>query len=142
MASFGETKPLPTQARVVIIGGGAIGSSVAYHLSKFGMKDIILLESGSIGCGTTWHAAGLIGQMRGTESETKLSGVYGTKLYAELEAETGFATGYRKTGSLTLATCKDRHTHITRQASRAKAFGIDAHIISPKEAKVREFFFC
>lgn len=85
-----------------------IGCSVAYHLAQVNKdhwkgSDIVLLESGSIGCGTTWHAAGLVGQMRPTAQETQMSGVYGTKLYAELEKETGFATGFRRCGSLTLA---------------------------------------
>lgn len=112
-----------------------VGCSVAYHLAKLGWgSDTVLLESGAISCGTTWHAAGLVGQMRATASETQLSGVYGTQLYAALEAETGVATGFRRVGSLTLARTLDRLTLLKRNASRAKAYGIEAHIISGAEA--------
>lgn len=132
---FSDKRPFPTQSRVVIIGGGVVGCSVAYHLAKMGWgKYVVLVESGQISCGTTWHAAGLIGQMRSTASETQLSGVYGCKLYSELEAETGVATGFRRVGSLTLARTLDRLTLLKRNASRARAYGIEAHIISGKEA--------
>lgn len=121
--------------RVAIIGGGVVGCSVAYHLGRLGWGgDTLLLEGGALSCGTTWHAAGLIGQMRATASETQLSGVYGTQLYASLEAETGVATGFRRVGSLTLARTLDRLTLLKRNASRAKAYGIEAHIISGAEA--------
>jgi len=132
---LGQNRPLPTQSRVVIVGGGVIGCSVAYHLAKEGWKDVVVLESGSIGGGTTWHAAGLIGQMRGNNAETQLSGVYGCKLYSELEAETGLATGFKQCGSLTIATNEDRMTFLRRNATRAKAYGIEADIISPEETK-------
>jgi 4-methylaminobutanoate oxidase (formaldehyde-forming) len=92
-----------------------------------------LLEQGSIGCGTTWHAAGLVGQLRPTPSEIYLS-CYGSKLYSELENETGQSTGFKRTGSLTLAQCDDRIIALKRSAARAKAFDIEAHIISPQEA--------
>ena len=87
--------PFPSHARVVIIGGGIIGCSVAYHLTKLGWTDVLLLEQGRLSCGTTWHAAGLVGQLRAQESMTKLIR-YSTALYAELEADTGLATGWKK----------------------------------------------
>src|SRR5579862_918222 len=93
---------VPSQSRVVVIGGGIIGCSVAYHLTKAGWREVVLLEQGQLSCGTTWHAAGLVGQLRAQESMTKLIR-YSTKLYAELEAETGLATGWRNCGSLSVA---------------------------------------
>lgn len=130
------TPPFPTTARTVIIGGGAIGSSVAYHLAKLGRKDIVILEQGTVGCGTTWHAAGLVGQLRPTPSEIYLS-CYGSQLYSELEMETGQATGFRRCGSLTLAQTDDRMIALKRSAARAKAFNIEAYMISPSEAGER-----
>ena len=79
--SAGEKARVPSRAKVVIIGGGVVGCSIAYHLTKLGINDVCLLESGQLTCGTTWHAAGLIGQLRTTRSETELSGIYGAKLY-------------------------------------------------------------
>jgi glycine/D-amino acid oxidase-like deaminating enzyme len=126
---------LPTQARVVIVGGGVIGCSVAYHLAKLGITDVVLLERARLSAGTTWHAAGLIGQLRDTETETRLSGVYGTKLYSELEAETGLSTGFKSCGSLTLASNKDRVMQLKIRAAKARSFGIESELLSPKEAK-------
>lgn len=123
----------PSTARTVIIGGGAVGSSVAYHLSKLGRKEIVVVEQGAISCGTTWHAAGLVGQLRNTPSEIYLS-CYGSKLYSELESETGQATGFKTCGSLTLAQTPDRMTALKRNIARAKAFNIEAHMVSPQEA--------
>ena len=85
---------IPGQAQIVIVGGGIAGVSVAYHLAKLGKKDVLLLEQGSLTCGTTWHAAGLVGQMRPNRSMTRMS-QYGIGLYATLEAETGLATGWK-----------------------------------------------
>lgn len=129
-----SSTPLPKHAHIGIIGGGVIGCSVAYHLAKLGVKDIVLLERHQLTSGTTWHAAGLIGQLRDTETETRLSGVYGTKLYSTLEEETGHSTGYKPCGSLTLSSCKNRTTQLNLRAAKARAFGIEAHIISPQEA--------
>src|SRR5215216_3348182 len=98
---------LPSQARVVIIGSGIAGCSVAYHLAKLGWRDVVLLERKRLTSGTTWHAAGLIGQLRGSSTLTKLA-KYSAALMAELEAETGLATGFRQNGSLSLALSGDR----------------------------------
>src|ERR1700722_18161946 len=95
-------RDLPTRAEIVIIGGGIIGASVAYHLTRLGRKDIVLIEQGQLSGGTTWHAAGLVGQLRSTESGTRLV-QYSARLYGELEAETGLATGYKRCGGGTVA---------------------------------------
>src|SRR4051812_49724295 len=95
------TAPLPDRAQIVIIGGGVIGTSVAYHLTKLGHTDVLLLEQGQLSCGTTWHAAGLVGQLRATESGTRLV-QYSTGLYERLEAETGLGTGFRRCGGGTV----------------------------------------
>ena len=97
-----RTLDLPRRAQVVIIGGGVIGTSVAYHLTKRGLTDVLLLEQGQLSCGTTWHAAGLVGQLRASESGTRLV-QYSTALYDRLEAETGLATGFRRCGGVTVA---------------------------------------
>jgi glycine/D-amino acid oxidase-like deaminating enzyme len=131
--SLSSTTAIPTTARTVIIGGGAVGSSIAYHLSKMGRREIILLEQGTISCGTSWHAAGLVGQLRNTPSEIYLS-CYGSTLYSELEMETGQATGFKRCGSLTLAQSEDRMIALKRNVARAKAFNIEAHMVSPGEA--------
>ncbi|MFP3556038.1 FAD-dependent oxidoreductase [Paraburkholderia sp. SIMBA_049] len=124
---------LPTQARVVIIGGGIIGCSVAYHLTKLGWTDVVLLEQGQLSCGTTWHAAGLVGQLRAQESMTKLIR-YSTALYAELEADTGLATGWKQCGSLSVARTAERMTQLKRTAAVARAYGVSCEVIGPKEA--------
>ncbi len=114
------THQFPTQARVVIIGGGIIGCSVAYHLTKLGWTDVVLLEQGQLSCGTTWHAAGLVGQLRAQASMTRLIR-YSTALYAELEAETGLATGWKQCGSLSVARTAERMTQLRRTAAFARA---------------------
>jgi glycine cleavage system aminomethyltransferase T/glycine/D-amino acid oxidase-like deaminating enzyme len=124
---------LPESAQIVIIGGGIVGCSVAYHLTKLGRKDIILLEQGQLSSGTTWHAAGLVGQLRSHASMTGLI-QYSTKLYAELEAETGLATGWKNCGSLAVARTSERMTQLKRTVSSARAQGVDVELISAKEA--------
>ena len=127
---------VPSHARVVIIGGGVIGCSVAYHLTKLGWKDVVLLERKQLTSGTTWHAAGLIAQLRASKNMTKLA-KYSQELYGSLEAETGVATGFKRCGSITVALTAERREEIFRQAAMARAFGVDAEEISPKEVLER-----
>jgi glycine/D-amino acid oxidase-like deaminating enzyme/glycine cleavage system aminomethyltransferase T len=127
---------LPTHAQVVIVGGGIAGVSVAYHLAKLGRKDILLLEQGTLTCGTTWHAAGLVGQMRPNRAMTRMS-QYGTRLYATLEAETGLATGWKQCGSVNVARTPERWIVFQRQAAMARSFGIDVHLLTPAEAQAK-----
>ncbi|MDX8481543.1 FAD-dependent oxidoreductase [Mesorhizobium sp. VK24D] len=123
----------PTQARVVIIGGGVIGCSVAYHLTKLGWSDVVLVEQGQLSGGTTWHAAGLVGQLRSQSSMTSLVR-YSTELYGKLEAETGLATGWKNCGSLSVARTADRMTALKRTAASARAQGVEVEVITPEEA--------
>jgi glycine cleavage system T protein len=123
---------LPTHARVVIIGGGISGCSVAFHLAKAGWSDVVLLERRQLTCGTTWHAAGLVGQLRGSRNMTRLA-KYSADLYVKLEAETGIATGMRQTGSISVALTEARHEELRRSAALARAFDIEAHEIAPEE---------
>lgn len=125
---------LPTRAQAVIIGGGVSGCSVAYHLAKAGWTDIILLERKQLTSGTTWHAAGLIGQLRGSQNMTRLA-KYSADLYVKLEAETGVATGMRQTGSISVALTEHRLEELRRQATLARAFDVDVAEISPAEIK-------
>ena len=124
---------LPDKARAVIVGGGVSGSSVAYHLAKLGWQDIVLLERQQMTSGTTWHAAGLVGQLRSGQNMTRLA-KYSADLYVRLEEETGVATGMRQNGSITVALTGERLEEITRTASLARAFGIEVNEISPGEA--------
>ena len=124
---------VPTQARVVVIGGGIAGCSVAYHLTKLGWRDVVLLERRELSCGTTWHAAGLVGQLRATHNLTRLAR-YGAELYERLEAETGQATGFRRPGSVSLARTPERLHELGRLASMARCFGVDVEVITPAEA--------
>jgi glycine cleavage system T protein len=125
---------LPSRARVVIVGGGVIGCSVAYHLTKLGMNDIVLLERKQLTSGTTWHAAGLVGQLRQTINMTQLARYTG-ELYRGLEAETGQATGYRQCGSISLATTAGRMEELKRNASMAKVFGLAVNVVGPGEIR-------
>ncbi|MDO6728164.1 FAD-dependent oxidoreductase [Cognatishimia sp. 1_MG-2023] len=128
---------IPTKARVVIIGGGVIGCSVAYHLAKKGWKDIVLLERKQLTSGTTWHAAGLIAQLRATKNMTKLA-KYSQELYGELESETGVSTGFKRCGSITVALTEERKEEIYRQAAMARAFGVEVEEISNE--RVQELY--
>jgi glycine cleavage system aminomethyltransferase T/glycine/D-amino acid oxidase-like deaminating enzyme len=125
---------IPTHARVVIVGGGVIGCSVAYHLTKLGWNDIVLLERKQLTSGTTWHAAGLIGQLRQSMNMTKLARYTG-ELYRDLEAETGQATGYRQCGSVSLATTAGRMEELRRNASMAKVFGLKVDVVGVEEIR-------
>jgi glycine cleavage system T protein len=127
-------KPIPSKARAVIIGGGVSGCSVAYHLAKLGWTDVVLLERKQLTSGTTWHAAGLIGQLRASQNMTRLA-KYSADLYVKLEAETGIGTGMKQNGSMTMALTEERKQEIYRQASLARAFNVDVREISPQEAK-------
>ncbi|MDM5147194.1 FAD-dependent oxidoreductase [Candidatus Persebacteraceae bacterium Df01] len=121
---------IPTQARAVVIGGGVVGCSVAYHLAKLGWHDVVLLERKQFSCGTTWHAAGLMPRLRPTETMTKLA-QYGHELYQRLEKETGIDIGYKKRGSIALALTQERLEELRRSVSAAKAFGVPAEERSP-----------
>jgi glycine cleavage system aminomethyltransferase T/glycine/D-amino acid oxidase-like deaminating enzyme len=121
------------RARVVIIGGGVIGTSVAYHLARMGWTDVLLLEQGQLSCGTTWHAAGLVGQLRASESGTRLV-QYSMELYDRLEKETGLSAGFRRCGGVTVARTPDRLTQLKRTAATAEAYQLDCELISPERA--------
>lgn len=128
---------LPSRVRVVVIGGGIIGTSIAYHLTKLGLTDLVLLEQGRLSSGTTWHAAGLVGQLRSTESGTRLV-QYSAQLYSELESETGLSTGFKRCGGVTVARTADRMIQLQRTAATAEAFDLDCELISP--ARARELY--
>src|SRR5439155_14960945 len=130
---IGNSMVCPPSAQVVVVGGGIAGASTAYHLAKLGCTDVVLLEQGKLTCGTTWHAAGLVGQLRATRNATRMSR-YGIELYSSLEAETGLATGWKQCGSLNVARTPERLILLKRQMARAKGFGIDFEFISPMEA--------
>ena len=123
---------LPKAAKVVIIGGGVVGCSVAYHLAKLGWRDILLLERKQLTSGTTWHAAGLIAQLRATQNMTRLA-KYSQELYTGLEAETGVATGFRQNGSITTALSDARMEELRRGAAMARAFGVEIEEITPSD---------
>ncbi len=122
----------PKSANVIIIGGGVIGCSIAYHLAKMGWSDVVLLERQQLTSGTTWHAAGLVGQLRTSINMTKLA-KYTSELYRGLEEETGQATGYRQCGSISIATNAERLEELKRSASMAKVFDLEVNVISPDE---------
>jgi 4-methylaminobutanoate oxidase (formaldehyde-forming) len=124
---------LPTQARIIIVGGGIAGCSTAYHLALAGERDVLLLEQGQLTCGTTWHAAGLVGQMRPNRNMTRMS-KYGIELYSTLESETGLATGWKQCGSVNVARTPERWQVLKKQAALARSFGVEVELITPKEA--------
>ncbi|MBM4228924.1 MAG: FAD-dependent oxidoreductase [Gammaproteobacteria bacterium] len=127
-------KPLPSSARVVIVGGGVIGCSIAYHLTQLGWRDVVLLERKQLTCGTTWHAAGLLTTLRDTEAQTKLA-KYTQDLYRRLEAETGQATGIINCGSVQLAMTPDKAFEMRRGCAIARSFGVESHEITAAEVK-------
>ncbi|MFE1599637.1 GcvT family protein [Methylobacterium sp. ID0610] len=123
----------PTQARIVIIGGGIVGTSIAYHLAGLGERDVVLVEQDRLSSGTTWHAAGLVGQLRQQAGLTRMIR-YSTELYARLEAETGQATGWKRCGSLTVARTPERMTVLARNIALARGQGVEIEPLSPEEA--------
>ena len=125
---------LPERAQVVVIGGGIVGTSVAYHLTRMGRTDVVLVEQGQLSSGTTWHAAGLLGQLRATEGGTRLV-QYSAQLYSELEAETGLATGFKRCGGVTVARTEDRMVQLRRTAATAEVYDLECELISPARAK-------
>ncbi len=127
---------LPAQASVVIVGGGVAGCSIAYHLTKIGVTDVVLLERRRLTCGTTWHAAGLVGQLRATRNLTELA-KYTADLYHSLEAETGQATGFKQNGSVSVAKTQERFEELKRGASMGKTFGLEVDLLSAGEIKER-----
>ncbi|NBX88720.1 MAG: FAD-binding oxidoreductase, partial [Betaproteobacteria bacterium] len=130
------TKTLPSRAKVVIVGGGIAGCSVAYHLAQLGQTEVLLLEQGKLTCGTTWHAAGLVGQMRPNRNMTRMS-KYGIDLYSSLEAKTGLATGWKQCGSVNVARTPERMQVLRKQIALARSFGVEVHEISPQEVGER-----
>ncbi|MCV2864471.1 GcvT family protein [Albidovulum sediminicola] len=125
---------LPTHAQIVVIGGGIIGCSTAYHLARDHKADVVLIEQGRLTSGSTWHAAGLVGQLRSSASITRVL-KYSVELYKGLAAETGLETGWKMSGCLRLATNQDRWTEYKRLATTAGSFGMEMHLISPAEVK-------
>lgn len=125
---------LPGSARIVIVGGGIVGCSVAYHLGKMGITDCILIERARLSSGSSWHAAGLVGQLRTNANVTQLLG-YSVALYDRLEAETGLATGWKMNGGLRLACNAERWIEVKRQATTARSFGLEMHLLSAAEAQ-------
>lgn len=130
------TKTLPTHAQVVIIGGGIHGCSVAYHLAKAGWNDIVLLERKQLTSGTTWHAAGVVGQLQGSHCTTAFAS-YGVELLQELENETGHNPGFRQNGSISIALNNERMAELKRKSDFAKLFGVEAHYLHTKEIEER-----
>jgi 4-methylaminobutanoate oxidase (formaldehyde-forming) len=127
---------VPSRTDVIVVGGGIIGCSIAYHLTKLGIRDVLLLERRQLCCGTTWHSVGSVAELRGTRRMTELAR-YTAELYRSLEAETGQATGYKKTGSITLALTRERVMEMERTAILARAFGQEAGMISIAEVRRR-----
>ena len=124
---------LPSSAKTLIIGGGIIGCSTAYHLAQMG-EEVLLLEKAALTSGSTWHAAGLVGQLRSNANITQLLG-YSIELYDRLEEETGLATGWKMNGGLRLACNEERWTEVKRQATTAHSFGLDMQLLTPQEAQ-------
>ena len=128
-----SSRPIPDHAQIVIIGGGVIGASVAYHLAQFGRRDVVIVEKSSLTDGCTWHAAGLVGQLRGKLGLTRMM-QNSTALYSELEQATGYAPGWKPVGSLRLASSPNRWMEIKQMAVKARAFGIELHLLDEREA--------
>ena len=128
------SRGLPKECKVVVVGGGVVGCSIAYHLAKLGWNDIVVLEQNLLAGGTTWHAAGLIGRLRTTNSMTKIN-KYSAELYASLERETGHSVGWKQVGSLIVGRSADRMKQLHRTAVMAEWFGVEVQLISPQAAQ-------
>jgi 4-methylaminobutanoate oxidase (formaldehyde-forming) len=124
---------IPRQSRIVIVGGGAVGCSIAYHLAKLGEKDVVLLEKSGLTQGSTWHAAGLVGQLRSKRNLTRMM-QYSVELYGKLAAETGQEIEWKPVGSLRLAGSQERWSELRRAATTARSFDFEMHLVSPREA--------
>src|SRR5262245_5066271 len=124
------------QARVIVIGGGVAGCSIAYHLARLGWTEVLVVEQHGLADGTTWHSAGFVGQLRSTISQTRMI-MYSSLLYAELRAQTGLDPGWRPVGGLRLATTEDRVDELRRQASAATTYGLTMALLSPDETAQR-----
>ena len=127
-------KSLPNSTKVVVIGGGVAGTSCAYLLAKFGWKDVVLLERDQLTSGTTWHAAGLMGQLGATSTITKLR-KYSLDLYKDLEKTTGLSTGLKQNGAITVASSKERMQELLRQATTAQLSNVEVEVLDPKRIK-------
>ena len=125
---------MKSHARVVVIGGGAMGVGLLYHLVKEGWDDVVLVEKGELTSGSTWHAAGLVGQLRTSANITQLLG-YSVQLYDKLEQDTGLATGWKRNGGLRLACNPERWTEVKRQATTATSFGLEMHLLTVQLVK-------
>ena len=126
--------PLPSHARAVVVGGGVIGCSTAYHLARLGWQDVVVLERKQVSSGTTWHAAGLVTTLCDTEAQTKLA-TYSLELYQDLEAETGQATGFIRCDSVQLAMSEDKAEEMRRGCAMARTFGVENHEITAAEVQ-------
>src|SRR3990172_2759124 len=126
---------LPSRARVVVVGGGIIGCSVAYHLAHMGWKDVVLLERDRLTSGTTWHAAGLMVTFGSTSETSTEMRKYNANLYSRLEAETGQATGFKATGFIEVAADRDRLEEYRRVSAFNRYCGVDGHDISPAQVR-------
>ena len=120
-------------ARVVIIGGGGVGCSIAYHLAKLGWTDVVLIEKGQLSSGTTWHAAGLVGQFRSSHSATRMLQM-SVELYGQLEAEAGQSVGWKQTGSLRVASSPDRMLEVRAATTLGRSYGLEMQLVTPQEA--------
>jgi glycine cleavage system aminomethyltransferase T/glycine/D-amino acid oxidase-like deaminating enzyme len=127
------TTSVPARTEIVIVGGGVVGCSVAYHLTRLGRTDVVLLEKGQLSSGTTWHAAGIVGQLRNHSTLTKMM-LEGSALYASLEEETGLSTGWNQSGALWVASTSDRVVQLRRTIDVARAQGLEAHFVTQREA--------